>query len=347
VTDSDILALLDRYLAGECSSSEADRVREWLAADSENPVILAELERFRSVARNRPPATSSDAAWQRAVDTLGLLETDKSAAIPLRGDRPLLHRDSIKRTPRRWAAPAILAGFAIAASALVIFTTSRTAPRAPENKAREFVTARGQRASIQLADGSELTLGPASTINVPADFGVTSRELTLVGEAHFDVHHDAARPFRVHTKAGTAEDLGTEFVIDAYPQNNSTQVVVASGKVALAGTALTRGQLGKLDRSGLVTVTSNVDLDSYFSWTEGRLTFRDTPMNQAIERLGRWYDLEITIADARVATLPLTATFKDESIAQMLKVIDLTLGLRHEIHGRNVVFHTTKAGETR
>jgi transmembrane sensor len=347
VTETDILALLDRYLAGECSSSEAERVREWLAADSANQIVLGELERFRSVARNRPPATSSDAAWRRAVETLGLVETDRSVAIPLRSDRPLVHQEPMKRNARRWAAPAILSGFAIAASALVIFTSSRTAPKSPESKAREFVTARGQRASIQLADGSELTLGPASTVNVAADFGVTSRELTLVGEAHFDVHHDAAKPFRVHTRNGTAEDLGTEFVIDAYPQSNSTQVVVASGKVALAGTALTRGQMGKLDRSGLVSVTSNVDLDSYFSWTEGRLIFRDTPMNQAIERLGRWYDLDMTIADSKVATLPLTASFKDESIAQMLKVIDLTLGLRHEIHGRNVVFHTMKAGESK
>jgi transmembrane sensor len=346
--DPELLALLDRYLAGECTGPEAERVREWLAADSQNHAVLGELERFRNIARNRPPSTSSDAAWRRAVDNLGLAELEKTYAIPLAGDRlPSRPHELPKRNPRRWAAPGILGGLAIAASALFILTTSRTAPHAPAGKSREFVTARGQRASIQLADGTDLTLGPASTVNVAADFGTTSRELTLVGEAHFNVQHDPAKPFRVHTKNGTAEDLGTEFVIDAYPQSNSTQVVVASGKVALAGTALTRGQLGKLDRSGLVSVTSNVDLDSYFSWTHGRLKFRDTPLSQAIERLGRWYDLDITIADPKAAKLPLTASFKDESIAQMLKVIDLTLNLRHDIHGRNVVFHKTRTGDTR
>lgn len=346
--DPEILALLDRYLAGECNIPEAERVRDWLAADPSNHAVLSEIERFRGIARNRPPASSSDAAWRRAVENLGLAEVEKNAVVLLRADRlpPRIH-EAPEQQRRRWAAPAILAGLAIAASALIVFTTVRETPRPSENKAREFVTARGQRASIQLADGSDLTLGPASTVNVAADFGVTSRELTLVGEAHFNVHHDASKPFRVHTKNGTAEDLGTEFVVDAYPQSNSTQVVVASGKVALAGTALIRGQLGKLDRSGLVSVTSNVDLDPYFSWTKGRLVFRDTPMNQAIDRLGRWYDLDIAIADAKAAKLPLTASFKDESIAQMLKVIDLTLGLRHEIHGRNVVFHTAKAGESK
>jgi transmembrane sensor len=307
--------------------------------------VLSELERFRTIARNRPPATSADSAWRRAVDILGLTEAAKSYTLPP-ADDPVhpRHHELPTRNRRRWVSPVILGGFAIAASALLIFTTSRTAPHAREDKSREFVTARGQRASIQLADGSDLTLGPASTVKVSADFGTTSRDLTLIGEAHFNVRHDAAKPFRVHTRNGTAEDLGTEFVVDAYPQSNSTQVVVASGKVALAGTALVRGQLGKLDRSGLVSVTSNVDLDSYFSWTRGRLVFRDTPMNQAIVRLGQWYDLDIRIADAKVATLPLTATFNDESIAQMLKVIDLTLNLRHEIRGRNVVFHKTVIG---
>jgi len=347
-SDPEILALLDRYLAGECTSPEAERVRDWLAADTGNHAVLGEIERFRGIARNRPPATSSDAAWRRAVENLGLIEVGRNAAIPLTGDRlpPRLHEPQ-KTNRRRWAAPVILGGLAIAASALIVFTTSRETPRAGENNAREFVTARGQRASIQLADGSELTLGPASTVNVAADFGVKSRELSLVGEAHFNVRHDESKPFRVHTTNGTAEDLGTEFVVEAYPQSKSTKVVVASGKVALAGTALVRGQLGKLDRSGLVSVMSNVDLDPYFSWTRGRLVFRDTPMNKAIERIGRWYDLDITIADSTVASLPLTASFKDESIAQMLKVIDLTLGLRHDIRGRTVVFHAMKAGESK
>jgi ferric-dicitrate binding protein FerR (iron transport regulator) len=100
--------------------------------------------------------------------------------------------------------------------------------------------------------------------------------------------------------------------------------------------------MGRLDRSGLVTVASNVDLDSYFGWTKGRLSFHDTPVSDAFVRLSRWYDLDFALADRRLGSLPLTASFRYESSAQVLKVLDLTLGLRHEVRGRTVTFYSAR-----
>jgi transmembrane sensor len=341
--DAEFLALLDRYLAGESTAVEAEQVRQWLAADSGNHAILSEVDRIRGVARNRPPATRVDAAWSRAVSELGLDAGMRGAPESAPAIQPRSHRQTHSRNPVRTRAwRAVAASVAVAAAAAIVVTTSRTSPTTAKVEAREFTTARGQRLNVQLADGSTLTLGPESKVRVAEDFGATARELTLVGEAEFSVQHDASKPFRVRTANGTVEDLGTEFVIDAYPENKAMNVVVASGKVALNGTALTRGQLGHLDRSGLVTVASNVDLASWFGWTKGHLSFHDTPAADAFTRLSRWYDLNFVLADKSLDSIPLTASFRDESSSQVIKVLDLTLRMRHEIHGRTVTFYPVR-----
>ncbi len=342
--DAEFLALLDRYLAGESTAVEAEQVRQWLAADAGNQAILNDVDRIRGVARNRPPATHVDAAWMRAVSELGLDAGMHGAPASAPTVQPRPHRRTNAEIPvRTWTWRAIAASLAVAAAAAIVVTSSRTSSAVPKAEAREFTTARGQRLNVQLADGSKLTIGPASKVKIAQDFGTTARELTLTGEAEFSVQHDASRPFRVHTANGTVEDLGTEFMIDAYPENKAMNVVVASGKVALNGTALTRGQLGQLDRSGLVTVASNVDVASWFGWTKGHLSFHDTPAADAFIRLSRWYDLNFVLADKSLNSLPLTASFRDESSSQVIKILDLTLRMRHEVHGRTVTFYPVQA----
>lgn len=250
---------------------------------------------------------------------------------------------------RRRIPVAIAAGIGIAFLGNAVLQAVWRAPTntSPTGEAREYTTARGQRANVELADGSRLTIGPASTVRLGADFGEKSRDVTLVGEAHFRVGHDVTRPFRVHTSTGIAEDLGTEFVVNAYPEMHATEVVVASGKVALSslsaprgsGTALSRGQLGRIDTSGFVTVASGVDLDMYVGWTDGRISFRDMPLRDALPRLSRWYDIELRLSDDRLAALPLSASFKDEPLTQVLQILDITLGVRHEQRGRTVTFY--------
>lgn len=344
--DDVLLALLDRYLAGESNQEEAHQVREWLARDPENRRILEELEQFRSVIRSRPPLKSAEESWKRAAAELRIGEKTGTERKYVRtsGEHPSLTPrllrvpSATKRSTTGWAAAAALL---IAASGVLYVANLRPKPKAATAiESRRYVTSRGQRATIQLSDGSQLTIGPSSVVDVAADFGATSRNVTLTGEAYFKVRHDAARPFRVHTANGIAEDLGTEFVVSAFSGSGVTQVVVSSGKVALGADTLKRGQLGRMDQRGAVAVSSGVDLDLYFGWIEGRLTFRDARFDQAVSRLTRWYDVDFVLDDPSLGKLPLTASFKDESLSQVLEVLDLTLGVRHRMSGRRVIFYS-------
>jgi transmembrane sensor len=348
--DELFLALLDRYLAGESTPSEAQIVRDWLALDAQNRVTLEQLERVRSVVRNRPPTRSADDAWNRAARELEVHRTaDESRATALRREgvsetRPRVQPLARTRSMfgrRRYATWVAAATVLIIASAVAYRVNSRTEPVvAAGEEARNYVTSPGQRATIQLADGTQITIGPSSRLRVEGDFGITSRDVSLAGEAYFKVHHDDARPFRVHTSHGVAEDLGTEFIVSAFEGSTSDQVVVSSGKVSLGGTTLSRGQLGRIDQSGKVKVISDVDLELHFGWVDGRVSFRDSRLDQALVRLSRWYDVDFQLADTALGAMKLTASFKEESLSEVLESLDLTLGLRHRTSGRSVIFYS-------
>jgi transmembrane sensor len=219
---------------------------------------------------------------------------------------------------------------------------------------RELVTSRGERATGNLPDGSRVILGPDSRLRIPATFAaarsaVGSRDVHLEGEAFFEVTHDSTRPFRVQTSHGVAEDLGTEFVVTAYPETGATRVVVASGLVALKqrdgapNTAprpvllsLSPGDLGRLDSTGTATLRRNVDVSAYVGWTNGELIFDEVPIRDAMVRLARWYDLDIRLADSSLAGLKLTATFHDEPVSRVLQALEIALRVRAEQDGRIV-----------
>jgi ferric-dicitrate binding protein FerR (iron transport regulator) len=193
---------------------------------------------------------------------------------------------------------------------------------------------------IRLQEGTQVTLAPQSRVRYAADYGTAHRELFLDGEAYFQVAPDSQRPLRVHTAASVTEDLGTAFVVKAYANQVATEVVVAEGRVALwradttatSHPALVLGarDLGRLDHSGVATLRRGVDVARYLAWTRGVVAFDATPLGDVVLTLGRWYNVEIRLADSTLAVRRLTATFTSEPIELVLKRIALTLGLRVE-----------------
>lgn len=138
---------------------------------------------------------------------------------------------------------------------------------------------------MTLTDGTRIWLNVDSRVWLLPGYGTTAREIAFDGEAYFVVRHDPRRPFRVHTRNAVSEDLATEFSVRAYTDDPGIVVVVAAGRVVLRhdrteadaamGVELGRGQMGRLNRAGRVSVPENVDLANAFGWREGRLEFVD------------------------------------------------------------------------
>jgi ferric-dicitrate binding protein FerR (iron transport regulator) len=329
-----LLLLLDRYLAGDATAAGPEH-------DPEHAPLLEDLRLIRRVAAERPPESSVDAAWARAVEALGLpaARRTRRVVVPLAAPQPPSRRRA------GWAALA-------AAAAVLVLIASGMLRNEPAW--REVATDAARRAVIRLQDGTRVTLAPKSRLRYPADYGAARRDVQLDGQAHFEVAPRGGPPFRVHTRGTVAEDLGTAFVVRAYADQRATEVVVTDGRVALwradtvpppgarpapyrIGTGpalvLAAGELGRLGPNGAATIQRGVDVERYVSWTRGVLVFNGAPLGEVVLTLERWYNVEIHLGDSALAARLLTATFREEPIDMVLERIALTLGLRAERSG--------------
>ena len=320
--------LLAKYLSGQCSATEARSVEQWSEADAAHRARL-DCARAIWVARRPPKAWDVEGMWQRV-----------RRAMAAERHRPAFGRH-LGRERERYG---LTIGLAAAAVLVLIAGASlaviRVKARTPSM--REYATARGQRADMRLADGTHIVLSVDSKLLVPADFGATTRDVYLHGEAYFDVVHDQAKPFAVHLDNTTVRDVGTRFGVRAYAGERRVQVVVAEGRVAVQDTELGAGQLARLDSAGALSVARHVDMSRYLGWTEGRLALYDTPLADALPDLARWYDLDITLAEATLGQRRFTFEARGEPLAQVLDGIALLVHARYERHGRSVTFHLTE-----
>ena len=199
----------------------------------------------------------------------------------------------------------------------------------------------GMRSSLTLPDGTKVWLNAGSSINYPVLFANNSREVSLKGEAYFEVKKDKSWPFVVTTKNMNVVVSGTTFNCNAYPENDQVQTVLVEGEVTIVNqsatelTTLNPGELAIFDNGNQQITTTKTDLQKYIAWKSGKLMFRDDKMNKVVEKLERWYNVEFEIEDQEIANYVYTATFVDESLDQVLKMLSLSAPIRYPISERN------------
>jgi ferric-dicitrate binding protein FerR (iron transport regulator) len=341
--------LLDRYLSGEASAQERERVEAWLAEDPEHWVQLSAM---RDAIANA--ALTESAIEEAKVEIWGRLEREMGGGgEPGGGAR---HRRTARRardfapssrrpwvTARQVAAALLLVVVGGSALAVLLF---RWRPLAPEVVMRSATTTPGQRAVFRLPDGTRVVLGVASTLRYPDAFGSASREVSLEGEAYFEVVHDEERPFVVRAGDLVAKDLGTEFTVRAYPEDAGARVVVREGRVAIRAATgggservVAQGQLGRLGAEREPTVEP-ADTAAWFAWTEGRLVLGGIPLREALPQLSRWFDLEFRLADSVLGDVPLSATLRTQPTPEVLNNLAASLGMKQRREGRTVTLYS-------
>jgi ferric-dicitrate binding protein FerR (iron transport regulator) len=333
--DPEMLARLDRCLAGECTAEEAAAVERWLAADPRRRALMDAM-RGGGVAGE----WDVDAAWTAVAARAGLR--------PTAADAP---RDAVAPTARRGArAPVWLlraAVLAAIATAAVVAGRALLAPSATAG-AITVTTAEAESDTVMLADGSTVILGARSTLEYAADFGATTRDVRLAGEAYFHVARDSGAAFRVDAGHATVQVVGTEFVVRAYGagsgsgserRSGAEPVVVAvaegavnvrrAGMAVASGVVLRPGNVARIAQDGAMTVTSNADLDRWLGWVDGRLVFEDAPLPEVLAELERWYGLEFRVEDAALAAKRVTARLRAGSLDETLEALALAVGASH------------------
>lgn len=207
----------------------------------------------------------------------------------------------------------------------------------PESSAgmAEIECPEGVRTRFSLPDGTTGYLNSGSTLSYPVHFR-KNRSVALTGEAFFQVKEDKKSPFTVETPHLAIRVTGTIFNVIAYQGETTEEVILESGSLQISqpeGTAvarLTANQKVKLDLSSGTATKSEVIASQYTGWTEGKLIFRDEDMGQVAQRLSRWYNAEILIADSRLLEFTFYATFLDEPLDEVLKLLAYTTPILYE-----------------
>jgi transmembrane sensor len=321
-----------RYFAGESSPDEAAAVRRWLEAHpSEASALNALSGATAQLSSSAPPDLDVEAALSRVIE-----RRDAADIIPIDSRRSA--RTSVREVApvRRWQ-PFAIAAAAAAVLVIAYGVSRRNSIEQPgytvSPTSQTFATTVGQRDSVRLVDGTRIVLAPDSRLNVAAGYGGSVREVSLQGEAYFDVTHDEARPFVVHAGDAAIRDLGTTFTVRA-TGDQGVRVAVTSGSVSLARAQVTPndsvvlrpGDAGTLGVDGRTLVERNGAAEADTAWTVGRLVFTNAPISTIRTEVRRWYGIDMQF-DSSFAGSHLSTTFTgNESADDVLRVIRLSLG---------------------
>jgi len=337
--------LLQKYLSGECDPQELDDVETWVQADEENQEFMKSLEKIWEVEPRDGITVDAKSAWASFQHKL----SEKDPKSKKKSRKSYTSATSNRKLGWRKAAAMAAAAVVLIAFLFYVFMPQlNTGARMASNKPKmeRISTRRGQRTILRLSDGTLVHLNAASTIRIPTEFGDSTRDVYLKGEAFFEVTHNPKKPFLVHTPDAYTRVLGTKFDVKAYPGDDPVQVVVKEGRVALGSTAnpdtthnkITRNHMGTLSRQGKMQI-SEVEIDKYLGWKDGRLVFESTPLRKMIPQLERWYDIHIEVVDSSLYSQKMTATFKDEPMSEVFKIIALSLDAGYERKDGTVTFY--------
>ncbi len=325
--------LLSRYRNGNCTEREKRLVEQWFALlDKETPV--------------RPPAEDM------------LLEEKMWQAI--QEQTPSERR----RLPPvwRWAAAAVLLlAFGWVTYRLQLPVSAILPSPLPTTASSVDLTTKtntsGTIEQLLLPDGTEIQLSPKSSVEYPAVFTATKREVRLKGKAFFKVTKDSQRPFFVYTSGITTKVLGTSFWIDERPHNSAVEVSVVTGKVSVSqaspipesgnikrGVILTANQRVKFNlenqafETGLVALPVLVTPDeAETSAVAPVFVFEDTPLPNVIQSLENAYGIEIILENDLLKSCLFTADITHQPLFTKLDLLCSSVNATYEVRGTRIL----------
>jgi ferric-dicitrate binding protein FerR (iron transport regulator) len=188
---------------------------------------------------------------------------------------------------------------------------------------------------VVLPDGTQVRLNSGSTLSYSKYFGKgNKRQVTLNGEAFFEVAKNPEKPFVIDAGASEIKVLGTVFNVKARQGINAV-VAVQEGKVSFKGKEQTEGIILTANEVGVLAKDGNVkkidqSAQNYFSWFNHFLDFDNMPLSQVVEQLSLIFDVQIEVANPTLKNKYFTAYMKGKSIDEVMNQLALSMELKLE-----------------
>lgn len=312
-----LLSLIDKFLNGTANSFEKKQLNDWYQKNNEEETVWL---------TDKPD--EEDIIQRRML--LKIQEHVVNTRTPVRS----LFRRVLPKIAAVLAGISVLTGYffyktqSIAPHTAILSASMQASEKLLENK------------YILLPDSSTVLLHSGSKISYA--FNGKTRELTLEGEAYFDIKHMQSQPFIIHTGKVKTTVLGTAFNIKAYP-NQKITVSVTRGKVIITDAdkkilaILLPDQQVVYNELTRVTDQHKVKALQMIEWANSDMQFIDMPFKQLADRLSRRYNVEVKFQHAELENCLITGRFiGTEPLDSVMKVVSATMATTYTVNG-NVV----------
>ena len=186
-------------------------------------------------------------------------------------------------------------------------------------------------------------MNSASELKYPVRFDGNERKVYLSGEAYFEVTKDTERPFYVVTEDVQIRVYGTEFNVNTH-HLGKIQTVLVNGKVgikkrgATGETMMKPGELASFDREAGTFEVKEVNVRQYVVWKDGYFTFENESLEQIMNTLSLWYDVDVFFQAEAAKQLVFTGYMKRyDDISEILNAIMDVVGVNFTINGKSIV----------
>ncbi|HEV8282988.1 MAG TPA: FecR family protein [Chitinophagaceae bacterium] len=364
-----IWVLMSRNLSGEATPQENEELMQML---QQQPQLMQQYDLLKSLWNAKENKKEIEIGTGKISHILQLSAVEDA----LKEDNDISAASAViyrRRKIFRWAA--ILIGISVFAWALTKWIFSSR-----PSSSYEIVAQKGSRTRTILPDGSTVWVNAGSKIIYEPNFNARNREITLYGEAYFDVVKESGRPFIVHTGHINIKVLGTVFNVKSYPEDKTIETTLIKGLVQIT-TANTKQapiylhpnqkiilpQLpadgdsksqtstaddGKLEKN-TATTSAITNLDSSLkenelmetAWIYNRLEFRGDSFTELAKKLERWYNIAIHFEDEQVKKLTFNGSLENETITQAFHALQTANSFNFKIKDNEIFIRSLKEPE--
>lgn len=375
-----IWELMGRKLSNEASAEELQELDHLLRDHADLHFSVQTITDLWQQNDDHPDKDTLQAAYEQHLTRLEQQKgiTLHKDAPEYAGDAPWLIENQRGQGNRRlkvWA----LAGTAVlimAAWWFFIFKPSHAASTGSEpllatNSAiSEIATQYGTRTTQRLPDGSRVWLNAGSKLTFTKNFGDSIREVSLTGEAFFDVVKNPKKPFVIHTSTIDVKVLGTQFNVKSYPTDKTTETSLLRGsvevvvknrpnekyvlkpheKLVVLNHEVTAPPVGASasahnhEKENIIAIKNltyqqgdTADIES--AWIRNKLSVKDMPFVEFAKVMERWYDVRFEFKNKKQEDLFITGSFDNETLAQALEALQFSFAFNYEINDKTVTVY--------
>jgi ferric-dicitrate binding protein FerR (iron transport regulator) len=344
--------LLAKVKSGEATPEEQLELSQHLLAFPADLDLVKQIDAYWELpmpASTAPTTDETTEAWNNIRNKIGAQQPP--VALP----------GSVSKVRRMIKyASAIAAIFILAAGGIWLFNTLHSITPAQKNTVS---TRNGSRSKIELPDGTQVWLNVGSRIKYDENYGKESRELTLTGEAYFDVAHDANKPFILHTGKMNIKVLGTAFNVKAYPGDANTEAALIRGSIEVTfpgrpqeklilkpndKISIANKETNKAEDTVGLTHTNNKEepaimvssiqyepADSAIietAWVNNKLIFRGKTFEELSRDIERWFNVTVQVQDTAILSKRFTGTISNETITDALDALSYSYPFHYKFN---------------